>query len=59
MTNHGQDDFGRDITSEVRPDGRIRYHVTFDGEGILFIDQKATVPFAKVLDTINAHAPSE
>ena len=58
MINHGQDNYGRDITSESRENGVIRYSVTFNGEGVLFVDRLPSVPFEKVLDAINAHAPA-
>lgn len=59
MLNHGQDNYGRDITSEERDGGKRRYHVTSDGVGILFIDVPAETPLWRVLNTINAHAPAE
>lgn len=59
MTSHGQDNYGRDITSHPLGDGVIRYSVTKDGDGILYIDRDQSVPFLRVLSTINAHAPSE
>jgi hypothetical protein len=59
MILHGQDAHGRDVTSETRANGVIRYSVARDGVGILYIDQPAQVPFERVLNTINAHSPPQ
>lgn len=59
MTNHGQDRYGRDITSEDRPGGVTRYSVTRDGVGILFVECPTGTAFSRVLMTIEAHEPTE